>query len=248
MQGCQARSIGNWNGFEYCTAHVPSAVANAPARDIGKEMHDAHAVRYSKDCPHCEDALINIPHNPTLHYVNTRLPYAEELGVELKADLENRLVRMRLKDSNKGFTAHLIEAGYDELDQRLSDLVSKKGQSVRQFESGATRDTDAGKIDYQGFLSHEVLRKYGEYMLRHQKQADGQLRASDNWKKGIPRDAYIKSMYRHMMEVVALHEKEPSAIGTGEGGWEDHANKMDEALNALLFNVMGYSYEREMGR
>lgn len=112
---------------------------------------------------------------------------------------------------------------------------------MRQFESGATRDTDEGKIDYQGFLSVEVLERYGRYMLRHQKQADGKLRASDNWKKGIPRQAYMESMHRHFVEVWRMHQQ------SVEGGFVDRL-QFDEAICALLFNVMGYMYEQEKGR
>jgi hypothetical protein len=120
---------------------------------------------------------------------------------------------------------------------------------MRKFDSGATRDSDENKIDYHGFLSHEVLQKYGAYMLRHQKQADGKMRASDNWKKGIPRDAYIKSMYRHFMEVVDLYaEVQPDSGLLTRDLRADYDKDMDEALYALLFNVMGFAYERTQGR
>ena len=112
---------------------------------------------------------------------------------------------------------------------------------MRKFESGATRDADENKPNFIGFLSPEVLAAYGRYMLRHQKQADGQMRAADNWKKGIPRQAYMESMTRHLLEVWQLHQTR------AESGLADEAG-MDEALFALLFNVMGYAYEREMGR
>src|ERR1700754_2521147 len=38
---------------------------------------------------------------------------------------------------------------------------------IRQFSTGATRDTDAGKVDYEGFLSPYALKAFGEYMDRH---------------------------------------------------------------------------------
>lgn len=99
---------------------------------------------------------------------------------------------------------------------------------MRQFDTGATRDTDAGKYDYEGFLSPLVLRRFGEYMHKHRKQADGNLRDSDNWQKGIPKDAYMKSAWRHFMDWWTAHR---------EGRVDE------EALMALLFNVQGYSYE-----
>lgn len=102
---------------------------------------------------------------------------------------------------------------------------------VRQFSTGATRDTNAGKYDYEGFLSPLVIERFGEYMNKHRKQSDGNLRDSDNWKKGIPQEAYIKSAFRHFMDWWLIHR--------GNEGRED----LEEALCALLFNVQGYLYE-----
>ena len=105
---------------------------------------------------------------------------------------------------------------------------------MRTFETGATRDTDEGKYDYEGFLSPLVLRRYAEYMHKHRKQADGKIRASDNWQKGIPTEQYMKSMWRHFMEVWVLHRLRAS---------EPIHDDMTEILCALLFNVMGYLHE-----
>lgn len=101
---------------------------------------------------------------------------------------------------------------------------------MRTFATGATRDTDENKPDLEGFLSPMVLDSFAAYMSRNRKQADGNLRDSDNWQKGIPIPAYMKSMMRHFMEVWGIHR------GTREGSMED-------ALNALMFNVMGYQFE-----
>jgi hypothetical protein len=101
---------------------------------------------------------------------------------------------------------------------------------MREFETGATRDTNIGKPDYAGYLSPRVLKRFGAYMLKHQKQADGQMRSSDNWKKGMPQDEYMKSMTRHFMDVWLGHDR-----------CEDI--DMEDSLCALLFNVMGYLYE-----
>lgn len=99
---------------------------------------------------------------------------------------------------------------------------------MRTFDTGATRDTDADKFDYEGFLSPGVLRRFAEYMHKNRIQVDGSLRDSDNWQKGIPQDAYMKSAWRHFMEWWAAHRN----------GFTD-----EEALCALLFNVMGYLHE-----
>ena len=52
---------------------------------------------------------------------------------------------------------------------------------MRNFDTGATRDTDKGKNDYEGFYSPLVVEAFGDYMTKHQLQADGKLRDSDNW-------------------------------------------------------------------
>ena len=52
---------------------------------------------------------------------------------------------------------------------------------MRTFDTGATRDTDSDKLDFDGFLSPLALEAFAEYMHRHRQVADGSLRASDNW-------------------------------------------------------------------
>lgn len=103
--------------------------------------------------------------------------------------------------------------------------------TMRQFSSGATRNIDIDKYDYEGFLSPIVIERFGEYMHKHRQQADGQLRDADNWQKGIPRDAYIKSAFRHF-----------------HSWWMQHRGhvqieSLEESLCALLFNVQGYLLE-----
>jgi hypothetical protein len=103
---------------------------------------------------------------------------------------------------------------------------------MREFETGATRDSDESKPDYEGFLSPLVVERFGAYMTKHRAQADGKLRASDNWQKGIPLDAYMKSAWRHFVEWWREHRR-------GDGG----GAVAQEALCALLFNVQGYLHE-----
>lgn len=107
---------------------------------------------------------------------------------------------------------------------------------VRNFDSGATRDTDEGKYDYDGFFSPLVIERFGEYMNKHRKQSDGNLRDSDNWQKGIPKTAYMKSSWRHFID----WWKEHRGYKTKDG--------IEEALCALLFNVQGYLHEYLKGK
>ena len=105
--------------------------------------------------------------------------------------------------------------------------------TLRTFASGATRDTAEDKLDYDGFLSPDVLVHFAEYMHANRVQSDGSLRDSDNWQKGIPLDQYMKSAWRHFMNC-----------------WESHRNgDIDEdSLHGLLFNVMGYLHEVHNGK
>lgn len=107
--------------------------------------------------------------------------------------------------------------------------------TLRTFSSGATRDSVEGKLDYAGFLSPRVLRRFAEYMDKHRTQSDGTLRASNNWKKGIPTESYLSSMWRHFWDVWAIMTEED----------EDVAEDVDiqEALCAMLFNVQGLLFE-----
>ena len=102
---------------------------------------------------------------------------------------------------------------------------------MRKFDSGATRNDDDNQHDLEGYLSPRVLKAYAEYMTKHRTQADGKLRASDNWQKGIPRDAYMKSGVRHFHDWWLEHRGYKSREG------------IEDALMGLLFNVMGYTHE-----
>ena len=102
---------------------------------------------------------------------------------------------------------------------------------VRTFETGATRDVAVDKLDFEGFLSPLVVERYAQYMHKHRIQPDGKLRASDNWQKGIPLDAYMKSGFRHFMD----WWKEHRGLRSRDG--------LEDALCGLLFNVMGYLHE-----
>ncbi len=104
---------------------------------------------------------------------------------------------------------------------------------MRKFDSGATRDIVEGKFDFEGFLSPLVLNRYAEFMNKHRTQADGNLRDSDNWQKGIPIDTYMKSGFRHFFDWWANHRHADAVVK------ED----VEESLCALLFNAMGYLHE-----
>jgi len=102
---------------------------------------------------------------------------------------------------------------------------------MRHLSSGATRDNETGKPDYEGYLSPAVLQAFGAYMLKHQVQADGKLRTSDNWQKGMSKDIYIKSFWRHFLDLWLFHR--------GLKGRET----IEDALAGCMFNLQGYWFE-----
>ena len=110
-------------------------------------------------------------------------------------------------------------------------------EKMRTFTSGATRNIPGSKMDYEGFLSPAVLQRYAEYMHKHRKQADGKIRASDNWQRGIPVSSYMKSLVRHVFDLWATHR---GLIRTDEHGT---VYTRDELCCAIMFNVMGYLFE-----
>ena len=103
--------------------------------------------------------------------------------------------------------------------------------TIRKFETGATRDTDEGKHDFEGFLSPTVINRFGEYMTKHRKQSDGSLRDSDNWQKGMPKEQYMKSLLRHVHDMWLEHRGLESKDG------------IEEAICAIIFNSQGYLHE-----
>jgi hypothetical protein len=113
---------------------------------------------------------------------------------------------------------------------------------MREYNTGAKRSEVKGKPQYEGYLSPLVIWRYGQYMLGHQMQEDGNMRASDNWQKGMPLDDYMDSMWRHFMDVWLFHR----AKGTKNKAMSTPTAQdidIEDALCALMFNVMGYLHE-----
>jgi hypothetical protein len=107
--------------------------------------------------------------------------------------------------------------------------------NIRQFESGATRSPLNDKLQYSGFISPIVLKRYAEYMHRHRLQSDGELRDADNWQKGIPDDSAFDSMLRHVMDIW-FYSRDFGAEATEE--------KL-ESLCAIIFNASVLIYNQE---
>jgi len=102
---------------------------------------------------------------------------------------------------------------------------------MRTFKTGATRDDETNKLDFEGFFSPQVMERYAQYMHKHRIQPDGNLRDSDNWQRGMTRDSYMKSGWRHFF-----------------GWWKEHRglvsrDGLEDALCGVIFNASGYLFE-----
>lgn len=115
-------------------------------------------------------------------------------------------------------------------------LTDMRTAEIRTFSTGATRSSAEGKPEYAGYLSPRFIRAYGQYMLKHQVQADGNMRDCRNWQNGIPLESYMQSMFRHFVEVWTYHE----LLRKGQTVSPDD---FIESLCALTFNAMGMCHE-----
>ncbi len=107
---------------------------------------------------------------------------------------------------------------------------------MRDFKTGATRDTVEGKLNYIKALSPIVLQRYVEYLGKHRIQSDGQLRGWGNWKKGIDKQVYLEGLSRHEMATWLLHDGFPAEDNHGLVTLED-------SICGIIFNAMGYLFE-----
>lgn len=118
------------------------------------------------------------------------------------------------------------------------------GGATRTFPTGATRDMDNTKLDYEGFLSPFVLERFSQYMheCRLRNIPEGQLvRGSDNWQKGMPLPVYMKSLVRHVVDAWKNHR---ANYGTSQPmPTPEMSKEIEDTLCAIIFNVQGYLQE-----
>lgn len=110
---------------------------------------------------------------------------------------------------------------------------------ARLFDTGATRDVEDHKHDFESFLSPLVIREFARYMHEHRVQSDGKLRDGDNWQKGFPLESLMKSMFRHFMDVWTIHRFPDDEVNDFAG----EAVTIEDALCGVLFNVQAYLHE-----
>lgn len=107
---------------------------------------------------------------------------------------------------------------------------------MRTFDTGATRDSVAGKLSYMKALSPEVIEAYIMYLDKHRKQSDGSMREFDNWKFGIDKWTYLDSLLRHDKAVWKL------MLGYAVSDNHGPVTLLD-SLMAVIFNATGLAYE-----
>ena len=127
---------------------------------------------------------------------------------------------------------------------KIGDEV-RHSSELRNFDTGAIRDNDDSKINYQGALSPLVLEAYGAYIQKHSLLPDGTRRNNKNWQNLFGtheehRQVCIESAWRHFIDLLMEHDGYDSRDG------------LDEAIGGLLFNIQAYWFsvlkERKGGR
>lgn len=94
---------------------------------------------------------------------------------------------------------------------------------------------DYGKIDPEAAICPLTLEAYLEYKVFCRAMSDGSTRPDDNWQKGMPTETYMKSLWRHMLEI-----------------WKQHRGHRGDAAfpiaaAAAMFNIQGllHNYLKE---
>lgn len=159
----------------------------------------------------------------------TKSPHADVISAPIKKHIE----RQAYEDNNE-----TNQQALDNYWSAFTKPAATKETEIRTFASGATRNLDKNKLDFEGFLSPTALEAFAEYMHGHRQQKDGVFRDADNWQKGIPIEAYMKSMWRHFFDLWKKH-RGLKATSSEDG----HDISITEALCSILFNVQGYLHE-----
>ncbi len=100
---------------------------------------------------------------------------------------------------------------------------------MRKFNTGAVRDNEDGKIDFIETISYTAHARYAKYMTG-KKATYGE----GNFKKGIPIEAYEKSLMRHIDKYF-------------RNKYEGGKDELDQDhLAAMRFNIDGIMHEEEV--
>lgn len=99
-------------------------------------------------------------------------------------------------------------------------------KKITQFDTGAVRDSQEGKVDFVETISFTAHERFARYMTGKKKKY-----GQGNFKKGIPIESYEKSLLRHLDK----YFRNKYENGNDEPN-EDH-------LAAMRFNIDGIMHE-----
>jgi hypothetical protein len=110
-------------------------------------------------------------------------------------------------------------------------VALKRKMEIRSFSTGAIRDSEEGKEDYIETISWSAFKRFAKYMTgKKKKYGEG------NFKKGMPIDAYERSLMRHIQKYL-------------ENKYEDgNSEKEEDHLAAAWFNIQGIMHEEERAK
>ncbi len=108
--------------------------------------------------------------------------------------------------------------------------------NTRSQDAVATRDSEDGKLDFDGSFSPLVMARFARYMQEHKGSTN---RSCGDWKAGMSRKRYFRSLWRHHMDVALL------LYGHVKDATQDD---LEEALLGVMFNAQGMLYEVLIGR
>lgn len=112
--------------------------------------------------------------------------------------------------------------------ERGGNYSAGRYDTVRIFDTGATRSPQGDKLQYEGYLNPLVLKRYAEYMQKHQTQSDGTRRSADNWQKNIDIESLCDSKVRHDMDSWLYFR----------GYSSETSEEIEDTLCACIFNTM----------
>lgn len=135
--------------------------------------------------------------------------------------VENTNSVFRVVNSAGEAIVDVLKSSEEEREVAKKALIESGILDKRQFESGAVRDTNEGKS------RPDLISPYFTNRLGHRLAFGAKKYSERNWEKGIPDEAFLESLERHLVAY---------KMGLKD---EDHAG-------AIAFNIMGIIHNEEI--
>jgi hypothetical protein len=154
--------------------------------------------------------------------------------VAIRTENKNYLLGMKILAERQ----RIKKGGYMDIkdpafQKSIEDAEFKGGGSKRVFETGATRDANDDKLQYEGFDNPLVTKRFAQYMHKNRHMKDGTMRDPDNWQNLFGEKHFqvcIESLTRHV-EDLKLHHR----------GYSDEAvEELEDSICGILFNAKAY--------